>query len=191
MSSAPIIRAAETADETALAELDRRSWSTVYSVQPRSRPPYPPFFDSAHRPSHLLVAELGPDEDEAEDVARGAARGGAAESGPGGVSGIVGFIRVAPPTPLLSNAHVRQIQGLVVDARVRGHGVGRALLNAAVERARERGAARLTLRVLGHNTPARALYASAGFTVEGVLPGEFLLNGEYVDDVLMGLRLTP
>jgi hypothetical protein len=35
----------------------------------------------------------------------------------------------------------------------------------------------------------RRLYASLGFTVEGVLPGEFVLGGEPVDDVLMGLRL--
>ncbi|GAA3366001.1 hypothetical protein GCM10017744_071030 [Streptomyces antimycoticus] len=48
---------------------------------------------------------------------------------------------------------------------------------------------RITLRVLGHNTPARRLYASEGFAVEGVLPGEFLLAGEYVDDVLMGRSL--
>lgn len=48
------------------------------------------------------------------------------------------------------------------------------------------GAVRVTLRVLGHNTPARRLYEAAGFTVEGVLPGEFLLDGVHVDDVCMG-----
>ena len=47
----------------------------------------------------------------------------------------------------------------------------------------------LTLRVLGHNTPARKLYETEGFAVEGVLPGEFLLEGVYVDDVLMGCSL--
>jgi len=67
--------------------------------------------------------------------------------------------------------------------------VGRALVRAAVAEARERGARRITLRVLGHNTPARALYASEGFVVEGVLPQEFLVGGEYVDDVLMGSPL--
>ncbi|WP_143674119.1 GNAT family N-acetyltransferase, partial [Streptomyces caniscabiei] len=45
------------------------------------------------------------------------------------------------------------------------------------------------LRVLGHNTPARKLYESEGFVVEGVLPEEFLIDGAYVDDVLMGRRL--
>ncbi|MYX40122.1 GNAT family N-acetyltransferase, partial [Streptomyces sp. SID89] len=62
----------------------------------------------------------------------------------------------------------------------------RALLRAAREEARRQGARRITLRVLGHNTPARRLYESEGYAVEGVLPGEFLLEGAYVDDVLMG-----
>ncbi|CAM5537162.1 GNAT family N-acetyltransferase OS=Streptomyces alboniger OX=132473 GN=CP975_09635 PE=4 SV=1 [Streptomyces alboniger] len=71
----------------------------------------------------------------------------------------------------------------------RGAGVGRALLRAAQEEARLQGARRLTLRVLGHNAPARKLYESEGFVVEGILPEEFLLEGAYVDDVLMGRTL--
>lgn len=43
--------------------------------------------------------------------------------------------------------------------------------------------------MLGHNTPARKLYEAEGFAVEGVLPEEFLLDGKYVDDVLMGRAL--
>jgi ribosomal protein S18 acetylase RimI-like enzyme len=84
---------------------------------------------------------------------------------------------------------VRQIQGLVVAETARGGGVGRALLRAVREESRRQGARRLTLRVLGHNTPARKLYESEGFVVEGILPEEFLLDGEYVDDVLMGRHL--
>lgn len=49
----------------------------------------------------------------------------------------------------------------------------------------------MTLRVLGHNAPARALYESEGFVVEGLLPGEFFLDGRYVDDVMMGRSLAP
>ncbi|NEE45857.1 GNAT family N-acetyltransferase, partial [Streptomyces sp. SID8455] len=104
---------------------------------------------------------------------------------------IAGYIRLVPPTPLACNAHVRQIQGLAVAAWARGAGVGRTLLRAACAEARRQGANRITLRVLGHNTPARALYASEGFAVEGVLSGEFFLHGRYVDDVLMGRSLAP
>ncbi|CAM5550048.1 hypothetical protein SVIOM74S_02801 [Streptomyces violarus] len=85
--------------------------------------------------------------------------------------------------------HVRRIQGLAVSEEVRGRGVGRALVRAAVDEARRRGARRLTLRVLAHNTPARGLYEAEGFVVEGILPEEFLLDGTYVDDVLMGRSL--
>jgi RimJ/RimL family protein N-acetyltransferase len=44
--------------------------------------------------------------------------------------------------------------------------------------------------VLSTNAPARALYERYGFEVEGVLREAFLLEGVYVDDLLMGLDLT-
>ncbi len=158
------VRAAVADDETALAALDRRAWSPVHSVQPRPEPPYATFFTDRNLPEHILVAETG--------------------------GYPVGYLRLVAAIPLASNAHVRQIQGLAVDERARGRGVARALLAAAYERARQAGATRITLRVLGPNTPARRLYESEGFTVEGVLPGEFLIEGSYVDDVLMGRGLT-
>ncbi|MCL6732588.1 GNAT family N-acetyltransferase [Streptomyces neyagawaensis] len=159
----PFIRVATSDDEDALARLDRATWSTLHSVQERPRQPYKPFFDDRFGPGDHLVAELGGD--------------------------VVGYLRLGRPTSLDCNAHVRQIQGLAVAEEARGAGVGRALVRAALEEARSRGARRLTLRVLGHNTPARKLYESEGFVVEGVLPEEFLLDGAYVDDVLMGVHL--
>ncbi|MGW5200300.1 N-acetyltransferase family protein [Streptomyces spiralis] len=157
------IRPATPDDEDPLARLDRVTWSTLHSVQPRPRPPYEPFFTERSGPDEILVAELD--------------------------GAVVGYVRVGLATPLASNAHVRQIRGLAVADEARGAGVGRALLRAAVEEARRRGARRLSLRVLGHNTAARGLYASEGFVVEGVQPEEFLLDGAYVDDVLMGRPL--
>ncbi|MFF8712272.1 GNAT family N-acetyltransferase [Streptomyces sp. NPDC015184] len=159
------IRTAVSSDGDALAELDRETWSTLHAVTPEPQPPYGPFFDDRHRPEDFLVAEP------------------ADEPGP------VGYLRLVPPTPLACNAHVRQIQGLAVADRARGKGVARGLLRAAFAAARTEGANRMTLRVLGHNTPARALYESEGFVVEGVLPGEFFLHGRYVDDVMMGRSL--
>jgi ribosomal protein S18 acetylase RimI-like enzyme len=157
------IRPAKAADEGPLGELDRRAWSPVHAVTPEPEPPYPPFFDSGP-PDAFLVAEMPED-------------------------GVVGYVRVVAPTPLASNAHVRQIQGLAVAEAARGRGVGLALVEAACSRAREQGARRITLRVLGPNVPARGLYTAAGFEVEGVLPEEFHIEGAYVDDVLMGRSL--
>ncbi|MDJ0461411.1 GNAT family N-acetyltransferase [Streptomyces sp. H27-C3] len=161
----PLIRPADRADGKDLSELDRDTWSTLHAVLPRAEPPYPPFFDAKHPPEEILVAEVD--------------------------GRIAGFLRLLAPSSLAANAHVRLIQGLAVARWARGHGVARALLRAAMDEARRLGAVRITLRVLGHNEPARALYASEGFKVEGVLPGEFLLEGKYVDDVLMGRTLAP
>ncbi|MCX4867550.1 GNAT family N-acetyltransferase [Streptomyces sp. NBC_00257] len=170
-STHPIhVRPAVLADEAALGELDRATWSTLHAVTPRPQPPYSPFFDEHHRPESILVAEVEEDGDEPRPA---------------------GYLRLVPPTPLACNTHVRQIQGLAVADRARGRGVARTLLRAAFAAARGDGANRMTLRVLGHNAPARALYESEGFVVEGVLPGEFFLHGRYVDDVMMGRSLTP
>ncbi|GLW63606.1 N-acetyltransferase [Actinomadura rubrobrunea] len=154
------IRPAEPSDDRALADLNRRTWSPVHEVVPAPAPDAP-FFDESHPADDVLVAE----------------REGR----------VIGYVRlVRPYRDLASGAHVRQIQGLAVDPDERRRGVARALVDAACDWAVRQGARRVTLRVLGGNTPARRLYEAAGFTVEGVLPGEFFLDGRYVDDVLMG-----
>jgi ribosomal protein S18 acetylase RimI-like enzyme len=98
-------------------------------------------------------------------------------------------VKVVRPTPLASNAHVRAITGLAVDPAAQRRGVGRRLVEAARARAVEEGATRLTLRVLAHNAGALRLYEACGFVREGVLRGEFVLEGRAVDDVLMALDL--
>jgi len=160
----PSIRHAVPADEDSLARLDLATWSYLHAVTPRPER-LEPFFREHCGPRDHLVAELA--------------------------GRVVGYVRLGFPTELASNAHVRQIRGLAVADEARGLGVGRALVRAAVEEARRLGARRITLRVLGHNTPARKLYESEGFVVEGIQPGEFCLEGTYVDDVLMGQVLVP
>lgn len=160
--TSPFLRVARPEDDAPLGRLDRDTWSTLHAVKPPDEP-YTSFFTATCLPESHLVAELD--------------------------GRLVGYIRLGHPTELVSNAHVRQIQGLVVAAQARGRGVGRALLDAAMDEARRQGALRITLRVLGHNAPARKLYETAGFAVEGVQPGEFFLAGKYVDDVLMGRSL--
>ena len=159
----PHIRHATLGDEDALGRLDRETWSPLHSVQQPPQQPYPPFFSERTKPRDHFVAEVD--------------------------DRLVGYIRLGLATELVSNAHVRMIRGLAVAEEARGLGVGRALLRAAVEEARCQGARRITLRVLGHNAPARKLYETEGFVVEGVQPEEFFLDGAYVDDVLMGRAL--
>ncbi|MFF3003851.1 GNAT family N-acetyltransferase [Kitasatospora sp. NPDC057940] len=158
-----IIRPAQPEDEGELAVLNRAAWSPLADVSPQP-PEEDGVFDERHTPEQYLVALLA--------------------------GRVVGYVRQVPPTPLASNRHVRQIQGLVVDGTVRGRGVGRRLVEAACEAARAAGARKLTLRVLGWNTPARRLYEGCGFVVEGSLAEEFLIDGSYVDDIWMARRLA-
>jgi ribosomal protein S18 acetylase RimI-like enzyme len=158
------VRRSTLADGPALARVDLATWTWQSSP---SAPPDDPdgyvFFDERTTPGDVLVADID--------------------------GAVIGFVKLRPSTPLPSNAHVLQIQGLGVDPAYQGRGVGQALLEAATQEARRRGARKLSLRVLGSNTAARRLYERCGFVVEGVLAGEFLLDGRYVDDVIMARRL--
>ena len=58
--------------------------------------------------------------------------------------------------------------GMAVVPEARGRGGGRALLEAIVAHARSAGAHKLELEVWPENGRAVALYASAGFEVEGL-----------------------
>lgn len=151
------IRPATVADDARLAELDVAAADPGTFVAP---PRGGAFFGDTTLPADVLVAEIG------------------------GV--IAGYVKVRPATPLASNAHVQQIQGLAVDPAVRRRGVARALLDAARALAASRGARKLSLRALSSNPGALTLYHSAEFAIEGVLREEFRLDdGTYVDDIVM------
>ena len=157
------IRTAVVADESALAGIDAATWDA--SVTPSAtRSPARAFFDARTPPDWVLVAEADHGE-------------------------VVGFLTLRRPTALASNAHVLEIQGLAVAPEHQGRGIGRALLTAAATRAVQEGASRLRLRVLATNPRAVALYLSCGYRVEGVLQGEFVLDGRLVDDIFMALDL--
>jgi GNAT superfamily N-acetyltransferase len=56
------------------------------------------------------------------------------------------------------------IHDFCVVPELRGSGVGRALLAAVEQKARERGCAKVTLEVQENNTSARQIYEAAGFS---------------------------
>jgi ribosomal protein S18 acetylase RimI-like enzyme len=56
------------------------------------------------------------------------------------------------------------LEELYIVPERRGRGLGRALLETAMEHARERGAARIELNTSENDVAARALYESVGFT---------------------------
>jgi GNAT superfamily N-acetyltransferase len=69
------------------------------------------------------------------------------------------------------------LEDLYVQETARRSGLGRALVEAALERARERGCKRIELDVNEDNAPARALYAACGFLTEPKPPGRTLFIG--------------
>jgi ribosomal protein S18 acetylase RimI-like enzyme len=102
----------------------------------------------------------------------------------------VGYLILGPWTTLESSSHVLEVKGLAVDPSHQGEGIGSRLLQGGIARARREGRRRLVLRVLSGNDDARRLYERHGFVVEGTVREAFLLDGAYVDDLLMALDLT-
>ena len=69
------------------------------------------------------------------------------------------------------------LEDLFVREEARRSGLGRALVEAALERARERGCKRIELDVNEDNDAARALYEACGFLTEPKPPGRTLFIG--------------
>lgn len=156
------VRPARQGDQDSLVALERLAWtarSGFPSVIRASSVPGAGFFSQGNPPQIHFVAEL-------DDA-------------------VVGYVRLKPPTPLPENAHVLQVSGIAVHPEARRRGVASALLAAAEQFARNCGAVKLSLRVLSTNAPAIALYERLGYVREGVLRNEFIINGRYVDDVMM------
>jgi len=164
--AAPVVRPATTDDDAALLEIDHATWSPRWSPggAPDRERDLAFFRDQHGGPEGFLVGEVD--------------------------GAVVGYVALHPAGELASHAHVRIIDGLGVLPSAQGRGVGEALVRAAVERARAEGAAKVTLRVLGTNPAARRLYERCGFVVEGVLRGEFVIDGSPVDDLWMAIHLT-
>ena len=155
------MRPARLDDERALLPIHLATWTADVSPGPNPNPSQPLL--NGQSIADVLVAE---EEDR-----------------------VVGYVRLNQPGPLPSHAHVLVIDGLAVDPARQGSGIGRTLIEAAVQEARRRGVRKVTLRVLAPNVRARTLYESCGFSVEGVLRREFWLNQQFVDDVFMARYL--
>jgi ribosomal protein S18 acetylase RimI-like enzyme len=154
------VRVARREDEGALAGIDSAAWTPASGFPSVIARAGGSFFSAGNPPAACLVAEVD--------------------------GTVAGYVVVRPVTPLPENAHVLGIAGLAVAPAGRGWGVASALLAAAVQHARERGARKLSLRVLSTKEAALRLYERLGFCREGTLREEFLIDGRYVDDVLMG-----
>jgi ribosomal protein S18 acetylase RimI-like enzyme len=103
----------------------------------------------------------------------------------GRLSGTAGFFRRSNN----KERHKGHIWGVYVRPELRGKGVGSALMQEIIRRAHGiEGLEQVTL-VASANLPAQRLYKALGFESYGIEPHSLKIGAEYVDDVLMILRL--
>ncbi len=103
---------------------------------------------------------------------------------------VVGNLGLHPAAKHIRRRHVGAI-GMAVHDAYHGHGIGTALMKAALDLADNwLQYTRLELEVYADNDAAIALYKKFGFVVEGTHPKDSFRNGVFVDCLSMG-RLRP
>jgi len=104
---------------------------------------------------------------------------GAFDAG-GGLQAVMGLhLSDSPRT-----GHIGEIWGVYLREGARGTGLARRMLTTLVDAARGRVEA-LQLGVGVYNTPARRLYASAGFVDVAYMPRVVRVEDVYYDEILM------
>lgn len=100
---------------------------------------------------------------------------------------VVGWCDIVPiDRPI--HAHCG-VLGIGVLKEYRGQGIGKALIQAALEKAQSLGLTRIELTVRERNTHALNLYKKFGFCVEGIKRKGVRIDGVYEDLICMGLLL--
>jgi RimJ/RimL family protein N-acetyltransferase len=98
---------------------------------------------------------------------------------------VVGWCDVLPkPWPI--HAHVG-VLGMGLLPPFRGRGIGRRLIEKAIDAARGLGLSRIELTVREDNANAIALYKRMGFVAEGIQRNAFKVDGQYQNLVMMAL----
>jgi ribosomal protein S18 acetylase RimI-like enzyme len=92
----------------------------------------------------------------------------------------------------VKSRHKGNIYGVYVTPAHRGKGVGRALLDTLLERAkRDATLEQILLAVATVQTAAQRLYRSTGFESFGIEPNALKVGGEYIDEDHMILYTRP
>jgi len=98
---------------------------------------------------------------------------------------VVGWCDILPES-LQGFTHCGRL-GMGVHKNSRGKGIGKRLVAAALDKARQKKLERVELEVYASNRPAIELYKKMGFAVEGVKKKGRKLDGVYDDVVCMAL----
>lgn len=104
----------------------------------------------------------------------------------GNLAGMMTFVRDTG----VKDRHKGHIYGVYVTHAHRGKGVGRALIEALLDRAkRDESLEQILLAVATVQTSARQLYRSCGFVSFGIEPNALKVGSAYVDEDHMILRI--
>ncbi len=101
---------------------------------------------------------------------------------------VVGWGSLNPVSPRPAYRYVADFS-VYVERVARGGGVGRALLAALIAEARRLGYHKLVLAAFSFNAAGTALYRRLGFREVGVYREQGVLDGRWVDTVVMELLL--
>jgi len=97
---------------------------------------------------------------------------------------VTGFGSLNVFNPRKAYDHVADFS-LYVERSWRGKGVGGRLLQALIERARHLGFHKMVLSAFPFNPAGLAVYQKSGFRVVGIYKEQGLLDGRWVDTIIM------
>jgi L-amino acid N-acyltransferase YncA len=97
---------------------------------------------------------------------------------------VVGWASLNQFNPRLAYQHVADLS-VYVEREWRGKGVGRRLLEALIELARGIGYHKMVLSAFPFNQSGMALYERLGFRTVGIYKEQGLLDGKWVDTIIM------
>lgn len=100
---------------------------------------------------------------------------------------VVGWIDISPSS-LPVSAHVGEL-GMGLLKEYRGQGIGKRLMQTALDKAKQKGLLRVELEVYEHNIAGIKLYEKMGFQHEGARINAAKLDEGYVNLLIMGLWL--
>jgi len=80
--------------------------------------------------------------------------------------------------------------GIIISPEYRDLGLGKSLIEEALNVAEEKGFEKVCLSVFHTNTRAISLYEKMGFRKVGYRDRQFKLDGNYYDEILMDMSIT-
>jgi phosphinothricin acetyltransferase len=102
----------------------------------------------------------------------------------GGDGAVAGWASLNVFNPREAYRHITDIS-VYLERAFRGKGIGRNLLTRLVELGREHGFHKLVLSAFPTNTNGMALYEKLGFRTVGVYEEQGMLDGRWVDTIIM------